>query len=76
MTLLNILSTELNIEFAKFYIITLKSLNFLKELELNKKINEEIAHVQEEKKASNHKTFWEPVNIFKTGYNVGNKKLN
>lgn len=66
MTLLNLLSTELNVEFSEFYVITLKLLNFLKELELNKKINEEIMHIQEEKQASNHKIFWKPVNIFKT----------
>ncbi|KAB1272054.1 Coiled-coil domain-containing protein 73 [Camelus dromedarius] len=36
------------------------------ELELNKKINEEITHIQKEKQASNHKIFWKPVNILKT----------
>lgn len=73
MTLPNLLSTELNVELAKFCIITLKLFTFFKELELNKKINEEIIHIQEEKQASNHKIFWKLVNILKSRYNVGNK---
>lgn len=75
MTLPNLLSTESNVEFAAFCIITKNYSNFFKELELNKKINEEITHIQEEKQASNHKIFWKPVNILKTRYNVGNNQI-
>ena len=53
----------------------LKIFNFLKELELNKKMKEEITHIQEEKQASNHKIFWKPVNTLKIFINImwGNK---
>lgn len=50
------MGTELNIQFTEFYIITLK-ISTLKELELNKKINEEIAHIREEKQVSNPHNF-------------------
>ena len=43
-------------------------------MELNKKINEEITCIQEEKQASNHEIFWKSVNILKTKYSVENKQ--
>lgn len=45
MIFLNLLSIELNVEFVKFCIIILKLFIFFKELELNKKINEEIIYI-------------------------------